>query len=249
MAQKKLNILLIGYGKMGKAIHDVLLKRGHTLCGKIDIDNINELSAYNSTNVDVAIEFSHPSSAFDNVWYCLTHQIPIVCGTTGWLDNMPKIIDYCSKNKSSICYSGNYSIGVNIMFALNEYLAKLMNTHSEYDATMHETHHVYKKDAPSGTAITLAEGILKNNTNKSKWTINRDQLKPDTLFIGHDRIHNEPGIHTVKYTSPIDSIEIKHTAFNREGFATGAVLAAEYIYDKKSTQIYTMYDILNLQKA
>jgi 4-hydroxy-tetrahydrodipicolinate reductase len=239
-----MKILLIGYGKMGKTIEGIAIKRGHQIAGKIDVNNAHELSQYNGSNVDVAIEFTHPSSAYNNLKYCAENNIPLVCGTTGWLDKKAEIDELFIKNNGSFCYSSNFSIGVNVFWAVNEKLAQLMNPLTEYDVTTEEIHHVYKKDAPSGTAITTAEGIIKNLDRKKGWSIDLETLSTEQIYIGHKRIHNYPGTHTVVYTSSIDSIELKHTAFNREGFATGAVVAAEYIANKKG--LFTMKDVLSL---
>lgn len=239
-----MKILLIGYGKMGKTLEGVAIKRGHQIVGKIDIDNIEDLKKYNGQNVDAAIEFTHPNSAFSNLTYALESGIPVVCGTTGWLEKMPEIQSLRALKNGSLCYSSNYSIGVNLFWAVNEKLAEVMNPHEEYDVTLEETHHVYKKDAPSGTAITTAEGILDKLQRKSKWTIDRETLHPSLLFIDHKREHNIPGTHTVLYTSAVDSIELTHTAFNRDGFATGAVVAAEFISSRKG--FFTMKEVLSL---
>lgn len=239
-----MKILLIGYGKMGKAIEGIAIKRGHTIAGVIDVSNISDFEKYSNLNVDVAIEFTHPSSAFANIIKGLTANIPLVVGTTGWLDKMPEIHSLVTKNNCSFCYSSNYSVGVNIFWTINERLAQLMQPQADYDVTMEEIHHVYKKDVPSGTAISTAEGVLKYINRKKKWSIDRDSLTQNDLFIDHKRIHNAPGTHTVMYTSGIDSIELTHTAFNREGFATGAVLAAEFIANKKG--IFSMKDVLAL---
>jgi 4-hydroxy-tetrahydrodipicolinate reductase len=241
-----MKILLIGYGKMGQAIEGIAYKRGHEIVGKIDVQNAADLKNFNAQNTDAAIEFTHPTSAFNNVKQSIENGIPTVVGTTGWLDKKSEIENLCKKLNGSFCYSSNYSVGVNIFWAVNEYLAQLMNLQPEYDITMEEIHHVYKKDAPSGTAITQAEGILKNIDRKEKWSIERDSLTPKDIFIDHKRIHNTPGTHSVHYTSAIDSIELKHTAFNREGFATGAVLAAEYIHNKKG--IFSMKEVLGIGK-
>jgi len=241
-----MRILLIGYGKMGQAIEGIALKRGHELVGKIDVNNAFDLKKYNSANTDAAIEFTHPSSAFENVKSGIEQGIPMVVGTTGWLDKKFEIEQLVKKLNGSFCYSSNYSVGVNVFWAANEYLAKLMNRHPDYDITMEEIHHVYKKDAPSGTAITQAEGILKNIARKINWTIERETLTPENIFIDHKRVHNTPGTHSVVYTSGIDSIELKHTAFNRDGFATGAVLAAEYIHNKKG--VFGMKEVLGIDR-
>jgi len=239
-----MKILLIGYGKMGKTIEGVAAKRGHQVVGKIDVENATDLGKFNATNVDAAIEFTHPNAAFGNLTYCLENKIPIVCGTTGWLEKMPEIQALRQIENGSLCYSSNYSIGVNVFWAVNEKLALLMNLHEDYDVTMEEIHHVYKKDAPSGTAITAAEAIVENIDRKQSWTINRERLTQTELFIDHKREHNAAGTHSVLYTSAIDSIVLTHTAFNREGFATGAVLAAEFISRKKG--FFSMKDVLSL---
>jgi 4-hydroxy-tetrahydrodipicolinate reductase len=239
-----MRILLIGYGKMGQAIEGIAIKKGHTIIGKIDAHNVSDLQQFNQTNTDAAIEFTHPAAAFENIKYCLNNGIPLVCGTTGWLDKKTEIEEMVEKLDGCFCYSSNFSIGVNLFWALNEKLAQLMNAQTTYDVTMEEIHHVYKKDAPSGTAITTAEGAIKYLDRKTNWTIDISNLTPKEIFIEHKREHNIPGTHTVLYTSPVDSIALKHTAFNREGFASGAVLAAEYI--KGKTGIYGMKDVLSL---
>lgn len=239
-----MRILLIGYGKMGKAIEGIAAKRGHQIVGKIDVENGADLKKYSGENVDAAIEFTHPNSAFENVKYGIENHIPMVVGTTGWLAKLPEIEQLVKSKNGSFCYSSNYSVGVNIFWAVNERLAQLMNPQTDYDVTMEEIHHVYKKDAPSGTAITTAEGVLKHLDRKSKWSIDRENLSVSDIFIQDKREHNIPGTHTVLYTSGIDSIELKHTAFNREGFATGAVLAAEFIASRKG--LFSMKDVLSL---
>ncbi|MDX2189192.1 MAG: 4-hydroxy-tetrahydrodipicolinate reductase [Bacteroidota bacterium] len=239
-----MRILLVGYGKMGQTIEGIAIKRGHTIAGKIDVNNASDIHNFNNSNTDAAIEFTHPNSAFNNVSVLLNSNIPTVCGTTGWLDKKQDIENLCKSKNGSFIYASNYSIGVNIFWAVNEYMAILMNKALEYDVTMDEIHHVYKKDAPSGTAITAAEGVLKHLKRKNKWTIDRGSISPSDLYIDHHRIHNKPGTHTVMYTSPVDSIELTHTAFNRDGFATGSVVAAEYIHDKKG--IFSMKEVLGI---
>lgn len=239
-----MKILLIGYGKMGQAIEGLAVKRGHQIVGRIDVNSADDLKQFNGANTDVAIEFTYPGAAFGNVKYCIENGIAVVCGTTGWLEKKPTIDDLVQKLGGSFCYSSNYSIGVNIFWAVNEKLAALMDKAPDYDVTTEEIHHVYKKDAPSGTAITTAEGILKNLSRKEKWSIEREYLSVKDLYIDHKRIHNTPGTHTVLYTSAVDSIELKHTAFNREGFASGAVVAAEYIKGKKG--LFGMKEVLGL---
>jgi len=224
-----MRIILLGYGKMGKTIERVALERGHQITARIDIDNKHELE---TAEGDVAIEFSHPDAAFDNIKSCLNRRLPIVCGTTGWLRKKSEIESLCQKMDGTFFYSSNYSIGVNVFFKINEQLAKMMDKLVEYDVSMDEIHHAEKKDAPSGTAITLAEGIMKNLSRKKRW-VNEKTANPDDLFIGSFRIDQVPGTHLVKYESPIDDIEIKHTAHSREGFGRGAVLVAEWLRHRK----------------
>ena len=224
-----MKILLVGYGKMGKIIERIALERGHTIAGRIDIDNPQDLD---TAEADVAIEFSRPEAAFDNVRRCLNRKIPVVCGTTGWLERKNEIDELCRKMNSAFFYASNYSLGVNVFFKVNEYLARLMGSVDGYQISMDEVHHTEKKDAPSGTAITLAEGILKYAHQKKKW-VNNETSKADELEIKSFRINQVPGTHVVKYTSPVDDIEIKHVAHSREGFAKGAVMVAEWLKDKK----------------
>jgi len=236
-----MKIALIGYGKMGKAIEEIALQRGHEIVLKIDINNSNEFNQTNISNADVAIEFSSPHSAFDNVMRCLQFGTAVVCGSTGWLEKYEEAKKYCIDNNGAFLYSSNYSIGVNIFFELNKHLASLMAQHNEYDVSMTEIHHTQKKDAPSGTAITLAEQILENVKRKKLW-VNHISDNVDELEIISDRIDPAPGTHQIKYSSAIDDIEIIHTAHSRMGFATGAVLAAEFIQNKKG--IFSMRDVL-----
>jgi len=224
-----MKILLVGYGKMGRIIERIAQERGHTIAGRIDIDNPQDLD---TADADVAIEFSRPEAAFDNVRRCLSRKIPVVCGTTGWLERKKEIDELCMKMNSAFFYASNYSLGVNIFFKVNEYLAKLMSAVDGYQISMDEIHHTEKKDAPSGTAITLAEGILKHAHQKKKW-VNSETSKAEELEIKSFRVEQVPGTHTVKYSSPIDDIEIKHVAHSREGFAKGAVMVAEWLKDKK----------------
>jgi 4-hydroxy-tetrahydrodipicolinate reductase len=233
-----MKILLVGYGKMGKVIERIALKRGHTIAGRIDIDNQDELL---TADADVAIEFSHPDAAFDNVEKCIQLGIPTVCGTTGWLSRKSEIEQLCAEKEGTFFYASNYSPGVNIFFKVNEYLAKMMNAFGTYDVRMNEIHHTQKKDAPSGTAITLAERILSQLKRKKKW-VDTDNDKSDEIVIKSFRIDDVPGTHVVSYESPIDNIELKHTAHSREGFALGAVMVAEWLPGKKG--ILTMDDFL-----
>ncbi len=238
-----MKIALIGYGKMGRAIEEIALKRGHEIILKIDIDNAADLNKENLSKADVAIEFTGPHSAYDNVIKCLEAGPPLVCGSTGWLDKLDDAKDLCDANNGSFIYASNYSIGVNIFFEVNKRLAALMAPHSEYDVSMKEIHHTAKKDAPSGTAITLAEQVLAAVTRKKKW-VNEPGSNPEELSIISERIDPAPGTHIITYHSAVDDIEIIHTAHNRTGFAGGAVLAAEYIHDKKG--FFSMKDVLGL---
>ncbi len=233
-----MNIILLGYGKMGKIIERVATERGHHITARIDIDNAFE---FESVQGDVAIEFSHPDAAFENIKKSLEKNIPIVCGTTGWLSRKAEIEALCEKQNGAFFYASNYSLGVNIFFKLNEYLAKMMNNFSAYEIAMDEVHHTEKRDAPSGTAITLAEGILKHVHRKKTW-MNQQTGTPEDIFIESFRIDQVPGTHVVKYESLIDDIEIKHIAHSREGFALGAVMVAEWLRDKKG--VLSMDDYL-----
>lgn len=233
-----MKLLIVGYGKMGKTIERIAQQRGHEITGRIDIDNQHE---FEKAAADVAIEFSRPEAAFDNVKRCLERKIPVVCGTTGWLARKPEIETLTKSRNGTFFYASNYSLGVNIFFKLNEHLAKMMASFDDYTIGLEETHHIEKKDAPSGTAITLAEGIMKHNKSKKGW-INSDTGSPGELPIKSFRIGQVPGTHVVRYSSPTDDIEIKHTAHTREGFAMGAVMVAEWLKDKKG--VLTMDDFL-----
>lgn len=235
-----MQILLVGYGKMGKTIERIAIERGHQITGRIDVDNQQDLD---NAKADVAIEFSHPDAAFENIKKCLTKNIPVVCGTTGWLSKKAEIERLTKENNGTFFYASNYSLGVNLFFKLNEHLAKLMKTFNVYDVSMEEIHHTEKKDAPSGTAITLAEGVLKHVERKKQW-VNSESKNSEDLGIKSFRIGTVPGTHTVKYTSLMDDIEIKHTAHTRESFAVGAVMVAEWIKDKKG--VLNMDDFLKL---
>ncbi|MBS1557637.1 MAG: 4-hydroxy-tetrahydrodipicolinate reductase [Bacteroidetes bacterium] len=232
-----MNILLIGYGKMGKAIEAIALSRGHVV---FKVDNPQELIQFTHP-ADVAIEFSQPDAVVANLIYCFEKKIPVVCGTTGWLNRKEEMENCCLQKGGAFFYASNYSLGVNLFFKLNEYLAQLMRTQAGYDVSLSETHHTQKKDAPSGTAITLAQGIIKNYPPKKEWKLNETDT-PDALVIKAFRIDPAPGTHEVKYTSPIDDIEIKHTAHSREGFARGALLVAEWLAGKKG--VFSMDDYL-----
>jgi 4-hydroxy-tetrahydrodipicolinate reductase len=224
-----MRIILVGYGKMGKTIEKIALQRGHEIAARIDVGNQKDLE---TASGDVAIEFSHPDAAFNNLKKCIERNIPVVCGTTGWLDKKTEIENLTKSNNAAFFYASNYSLGVNIFFKLNEQLAQMMKGFEAYDISMEEIHHTEKKDAPSGTAITLAEGVLKHAKQKKAWVKDKSANKSD-LLIKSLRIDQVPGTHTVKYSSAIDDIEIKHTAHTREGFALGAVMVAEWIRDKK----------------
>jgi len=225
-----MRILLVGYGKMGKTIEDAAIKKGHVIAGKIHPNA--GLSFDFTTEVDAAIEFSMPDSAVNNIKLCLDHTIPVVCGTTGWLNHKKEVDDYCRSKNGTFFYASNYSMGVNIFFKLNEQLAKMMQRKDSYDLRIDEIHHTQKKDAPSGTAITLAEGILKNIDWKKQW-VKEESISGSDIVIGSHREDPAPGTHTITYTSRIDDIEIKHTAHSREGFAKGAVEVAEWIIHQK----------------
>lgn len=232
-----MNIALLGYGKMGKAIETIALKRGHKIVLKVSRDT----KAYALDNVDVAIDFSLPSSAFENISNCILQKTPVISGTTGWLEQYDDIVSLCNENNGTFLYASNFSLGVNIFFELNKTLAKLMKGLPQYNVNIEEIHHTQKLDAPSGTAITLAESIIKHSDYKN-WTL--ESPKPKEIGILAKRIENVPGTHEINYESEVDSISIKHTAHSREGFALGAVIAAEWIHDK--TGVYTMKDVLNI---
>ncbi|WP_299435470.1 4-hydroxy-tetrahydrodipicolinate reductase [uncultured Maribacter sp.] len=232
-----MRIALFGYGRMGKMIEQAALNRNHNIVAKIDIDT----KEIDFSSFDVAIDFSMPTAAYGNITKCLENNVPIISGTTGWLDNYDKAVSLCKEKEGAFIYASNFSLGVNVFFELNEYLAKMMKNLKQYNVSMEEIHHTQKLDAPSGTAITLAEGVI-NNSDYTKWKL--DESGDNQIPITAKRIEAVPGTHTVAYNSDIDSIEIKHTAHNREGFALGAVIAAEWILGKKGN--FTMRDVLNL---
>jgi 4-hydroxy-tetrahydrodipicolinate reductase len=238
-----MKIALIGYGKMGKAIESIALSKGHEIVLKIDIQNNQDFTEAALQKADVAIEFTGPHSAFENVKKCIAWGVPVVSGSTGWLDQWTEIKDLCEFKNGTLIYSSNYSIGVNLFFELNKQLAQLMEPYNNYDVSMTEVHHTEKKDAPSGTAISLAEQILTNLSRKNKW-VNAASANSNELVIQSERIDPAPGTHIVKYSSEVDDIEIIHTAHTRVGFASGAVLAAEFAFEKKG--IFTMKDVLGL---
>ncbi len=238
-----MKIALIGYGKMGKAIETIALQRGHIITLKISSTNLHEFNTANLTNCDVAVEFTNPHNAYTNVTKCLEANLPTVCGSTGWANQIAAANTICLANNTALLVASNFSIGVNVFFELNKKLAQLMNHKNEYQIAIEEIHHTQKKDAPSGTAITLAEQIIQENNLKTNWTINAE---PNANEIGITSIRQDPapGTHTINYQSTTDTISITHTAHNRTGFALGAVLAAEYVHNKKG--IFTMKDVLGL---
>ena len=232
-----MKIALLGYGKMGKVIERIALERGHEIVLKKDQDTPFD----GLKNADVAIDFSVPDSAVANISECLNNGIPVISGTTGWLTNYPKMVQLCEEKNGSFIYGSNFSLGVNVFFELNEYLAKMMANLKQYNVSMEEIHHTQKLDAPSGTAITLAEGVIKN-TNYANWTL--ETPISNEIHIDAKRIENVLGTHSIFYDSEVDQIEIKHTAHSREGFALGAVIAAEWLIEKKG--VFTMKDVLGL---
>lgn len=232
-----MRIALFGYGKMGQMIEQIALNRGHEIVAKID----ESTEDINFSRIDVAIDFSMPSAAYGNITKCINNNVPVISGTTGWLDDYENAVSLCNDKKGAFIYASNFSLGVNIFFELNNYLAKMMQNLPEYKVELEEIHHTQKLDAPSGTAITLAEGVISNSNYKA-WKL--DHSSDETLKITSKRIGKVPGTHTVAYDSVVDSIQIKHTAHNREGFALGAVTAAEWIIGK--TGVFSMRDVLNL---
>lgn len=234
-----MKIALLGYGRMGKEIEKIALQRGHEIILKIQ-----EKEDYDITVADVAIDFSIPTAAFENISNCFQNGVPVISGTTGWVDRYDEAVQICKENKGGFIYASNFSLGVNIFFELNRQLAKMMSAWNDYSISAEEIHHTKKLDAPSGTAITLVEGIIEN-TRKENWELKEDQaIDENTIPIVAKRIPDVPGTHVIEYESEIDSIEIKHTAHNRKGFALGAVIAAEWILGK--TGVHTMKDVLNL---
>jgi len=227
-----MNIALIGYGKMGKTIEQFAISRGHKIVSIIDINNPDDFDSPAFKSADVAIEFTIPDTAFGNYMKCFAANIPVVSGTTGWLNHLDEIKRMCKEEGQTFFYASNFSIGANILFALNKYLAKIMDKFSAYDVSITETHHIHKLDAPSGTAITLAEGILDNVERKKRWTLGTEE-QPTDLPIHAIREGEIPGIHEIVYESDVDSVSIKHDAKSRAGLALGAVVAAEFTAGKK----------------
>ncbi len=233
-----MKIALLGYGKMGKTIEQIALQRGHEIVLKIDENSLY----YDISIADVAIDFSIPQAAFKNISTCLNNNVPIISGTTGWLDKLPEAIELCKQKNGAFISTSNFSLGVNIFFELNAYLAKMMCNLEQYAISIEEIHHTKKLDAPSGTAITLAEGII-NNSDQESWALGVTN-KENEIPITAKRIDEVPGTHTVEYKSAIDTLEIKHTAHSRDGFALGAVVAAEWLVGKIG--VFTMKDVLGL---
>lgn len=232
-----MKIALLGYGKMGKVIEKIALERGHSIVlKKSSKDSFDGLK-----NADVAIDFSVPNSAVAHISECFNNNVPVISGTTGWLENYEKMVELCESKNGSFIYASNFSLGVNILFELNDYLAKMMNNLKQYNVSMEEIHHTQKLDAPSGTAISLAKGVI-DNSDYTDWTL--ENPKKNEILIDAKRIENVPGTHSVFYDSEVDQIEIKHTAHNREGFALGSVIAAEWLIEKKG--VFSMKDVLGI---
>ena len=236
-----MNIALFGYGKMGKEIEKIALSRGNKIVLIVDVSNADTFTIDELKKADAAIEFSTPETAVKNIYKCFEANVPVVVGTTGWLGKLDEVKKKCVENNQTLFYASNYSIGVNLFLKLNSYLAKLMNNHTEYNVAMEEIHHVHKLDAPSGTAITIAEQIMQQIDSKKKW-VNDPTDNPEELAIISKRIGEVPGTHTVTYASDIDEISITHLAHNRKGFAMGAVVAAEWVKGKKG--IFGMNDLM-----
>lgn len=238
-----MKIALIGYGKMGHAIEEIAQKKGHEIVLKVSIENVEDNTIENIRKADVAIEFTGPHSAYDNIIRCLDGGIPVVSGSTGWLEKLGAVRQYCTQKQGSFLYASNFSVGVNIFFEVNRRLAALMARQPDYEARITEIHHTEKRDSPSGTAISLAEQILEKIPRKKEW-VNHISDNLEELEILSERTDPAPGTHRVEYRSAIDTIEISHTAHNRRGFAMGAVLAAEFLRGKKG--IYQMSDVLGI---
>lgn len=235
-----MNIALLGYGKMGKEIETIAIQRGHSIVLKVDASNATTFTNEELKKADVAIEFSTPHTVIANIKRCLDTQVPIVVGTTGWYDSYKEIETDCKKKNGTLFHATNFSLGVNLFFKVNTYLAELMNKYNNYEVEMEEIHHIHKLDKPSGTAISLANQIIDKIERKTKWSIT--DKSSDTLFIKDVREGEVPGTHIIKYSSAVDDIEIMHKAHNRKGFALGAVIAAEFVNQKKG--IFTMQDLI-----
>jgi len=236
-----MKIALIGYGKMGHAIEEIALQRAHEIVLRITDENLEEFNKENIQRADVTIEFTNPHSTIKNILFCLNENVPVVCGTTGWLDQLKTVEEKCKEVNGAFLYASNFSVGVNIFFELNKKLASLLKLQPSYNVSIEEIHHTEKKDTPSGTAITLAEQIIEASGKKNKW-VNDNTENENELSIISKRIDAVPGTHSVKYSSSIDDIEIIHTAHNRKGFAEGAVLAAEFLKGKRG--IFSMKEVL-----
>ncbi len=237
---------MIGYGKMGRTIEHLATKQGHEVVLKINADNLDAFTTENLQQADVAIEFSQPDVAYKNIMTCLKAGLPVVSGTTAWLDKFEMVKDWCSNNNGAFFYASNFSVGVNIFFELNKHLAAIMSKHPAYQVRMEEIHHTQKLDAPSGTAVTLAEGILEKIDTLQEYQLQEDNLNtPDNCIpITSKRIGDTPGTHVIQYHSSIDELEIKHTAKGREGFASGAIMAAHWLIGKQG--VFGMSDLLQL---
>lgn len=247
-----MKIVLLGYGKMGQLIERFAMKRGHEVVLIVDEQNRDSISSEDLEDADIAIDFSTPHAALENISLCFESNLPLVVGTTGWYDHLDEVKATCLEAGQSLLYGSNFSIGVNIFFHINKLLAKAINPYKQYDVQVEEIHHIHKLDAPSGTAITIAEGILENNEDKSSWVNSVEGSgeevipKANELLIESLRIEEVPGTHTVLYSSEVDQIEFKHTAHSREGFALGAVIAAEWLFGKKGFyQVTEMFDFNN----
>jgi 4-hydroxy-tetrahydrodipicolinate reductase len=239
-----MKIALIGYGRMGHEIETIAVKRGHTIKLIIDKDNENDLNGSNLNGIDVAIEFSLPSAALSNIRKCLSIKIPVVSGTTGWLENYDEAVGLCKKNKTAFIHSTNFSIGVNLLFMLNMQLAERMAAYDDYSVSVKEIHHIKKLDAPSGTAITIADGIISKHPEYKKWCFKEDS-EAGCVPIESIREGMVPGIHTVTWDSEIDALSLRHESKNRKGLALGAVVAAEFISKKQG--VFTMFDVMGLR--
>lgn len=248
-----MKIALLGYGKMGQIIERFALERGHEVILKIGLENPDDLTIANLEKADIAIDFSAPDVAVDHIYTCFDANVPVVVGTTGWYGSLQEVKNNCLKRNNSLLYGSNFSIGVNLFFHINTMLAKLMNNYPAYEVQVEEIHHMQKLDAPSGTAMTIAEGIIDELDRKKEWvnevvgTAVPEVFKQDQLLIESHRIENVPGTHTVVYSSEVDDIEIKHTAHNRAGFALGAVIAAEWLQNKSG--FYSIADVFNFDKG
>lgn len=241
-----MQIALLGYGRMGKMIERIAVERGHDIVLVVDESNRGNCTNEQLKKADVAIEFTIPGVAVNNYKWCFDNGIPVVSGTTGWLDEWSEVTDYCREKNGGFFYASNFSVGVNLFFHLNKYLAKMMDQFDGYKVFIEETHHIHKLDAPSGTAITIAEGILENHSGYSSWQLNEgEKVAQDVLPVTAKRIGEVPGIHAVTYKSDVDEIEIRHSAFSREGFAQGAVLAAEFMKGRRG--LYGMDDLLKTE--